>query len=404
MSDLQRREAGVFRLAIASALFTVSVYAQSVSWVGTWATAPMHGDADSHLTGATLRQIVHTSVAGDQLRIEISNLFGDHPLRIENAHVALHRTGPSIVAGSDHQVCFSGQTSVVIAPGSTVRSDQVAMALPALADVAVSFYLSSQSGPITYHPAAHLTNYIASGDVSAQSDLQDAKRIGSNYFLTNVDVRGHRSSGAVVTLGASITEGYAATDNSPNRWPDVLAQRLARMGVGVLNEGISGNRLLADGGGPSAENRFERDVLDQPGVRWVIFSDDPLNDLGSTRPEPSVAALIAATERLIKRAHAKHIQFFCSTLTPYQGANYWRPEDEIAREQFNTFVRDRRSGCDGVVDQDAATHDPVRPAWFLPPYDSGDHLHPNDAGHRAIGDVVDLWLFSDGGPGSAAAR
>jgi alpha-L-fucosidase 2 len=171
--------------------------------------------------------------------------------------------------------------------------------------------------------------------------------------------------------------------------------------VGVLNEGISGNRLLVDGAGPSAENRFERDVLNQPGVRWVIFSDDPLNDLGSTRPGPPGASLIATTERLIERAHAKHIQFFCSTLTPYQGANYWRPEDEIAREQFNAFVRDRRSGCDGVVDQDAATHDPARPARFLPPYDSGDHLHPNDAGHKAIGDAVDLSLFSDDGLGIA---
>ncbi len=403
MKYLRRCEAGVFGLATALALFTVSVHAQTVSWVGTWATAPMHGDADAHLTGTTLRQIVHTSVAGDQLRIEISNLFGDHPLHIEDAHVALHGTGSSIVAGSDHQICFGGQTSVVIAPGSKIRSDAVAMVLPALADLAVSFYVSSQSGPITYHPAAHQTNYITAGDAGPQSDLPDAKRTGSIYFLTNVDVRGRSATGAVVTLGASITEGYSATDNTPNRWPDVLAQRLARMGIGVLNEGISGNRLLVDGAGPSAENRFERDVLDQPGVNWVIFSDDPLNDLGSTRPGPSVAELIAATQRLIERAHAKHIQFFCSTLTPYQGANYWRPEDEIAREQFNAFARDRRSGCDGVVDQDTATHDPARPAWFLPAYDSGDHLHPNDAGHRAIGNEVDLSLFSEGGPGRAAA-
>ncbi len=271
------------------------------------------------------------------------------------------------------------------------------MPVPALANLTVSFYLPSQDGPTTFHPAAHQTNYIAPGDVGAQTNLQDAKPSGSIYFLTNVDVLGRGVRGAVVTLGASIAEGYSATENIPNRWPDVLAQRLAQAGikVGVLNEGISGNRLLVAGAGPDAQDRFERDVLDQPGVRWVIFSDDPINDLGSTRPAPSAAALIRATQQLIEKAHAKHIRFFCSTLTPYQGANYWRQEDEAAREQFNKFVRDSRSGCDGVIDQDTATHDPAKPAWFLPAYDSGDHLHPNDAGHKAIGDAVDLSLFSE---------
>lgn len=394
MNHLRSWMKQVFRL-VALAPFAISLHAQTALWVGTWATAPMRGEADTHLAGKTLRQIVHTSIAGDQLRIRISNLFGEHPLRVEDVHIALHGAESSIVAGSDHRVRFAGQPSVVIAPGSKAQSDPIAMSVPALADLAVSLYLPSQAGPTTFHPAAHRTNYVATGDISAQSDLQHPEQIASIYFLTNLDVLGRGARGAVVTLGASITEGYSAIDDAPNRWSDVLAQRLAQAGikVGVLNEGISGNRLLVEGAGPDAEDRFERDVLDQPGVRWVIFSDDPINDLGSTRPAPSAAALIAATQRLIRKAHARHIRFFCSTLTPYQGANYWRQEDEASREQFNAFVRDRISGCDGVIDQDAAAHDPAKPTWFLPAYDIGDHLHPNDAGHKAIGDAVDLTLF-----------
>lgn len=403
MRCLNGHTAGVLCLVTALFLFAVSAYPQAASWVGTWATVPMRGNADTHLAGTTLRQIVRTSVAGDQLRIQISNLFGEHPLSVEDVHVALGDGEASIVAGSDRQIRFSGRTSVVIAPGSTVSSDAVPMATPALTNLTISFYLPSQSGPITFH-AAHRTNYMAVGDVSAQTSLHDAKRTGSVYFLTHVDIRGRHVRGAVVTLGASITEGYAATENTANRWPDVLAQRLAQAGIhiGVLNAGISGNRLLRSGAGPDAENRFERDVLDQPGVRWVIFSDDPINDLGSTRPAPSATALIAATKRLIAKAHANHIRFFCSTLTPYQGANYWRAEDEVVREQFNAFVRSGRNGCDGVIDQDAATHDPAKPTWYLPAYDSGDHLHPNDAGHRAIADAVNLSLFSKSRSGKTA--
>jgi lysophospholipase L1-like esterase len=200
-----------------------------------------------------------------------------------------------------------------------------------------------------------------------------------------------------VTLGASITEGHISTEDANHRWPDFLESRLFNAGlkIGVLNQGISGNRLLTYGAGPSALARFERDVLDQPGVRWVIFSDIPINDLGSTKPQPSADQLIASIQRLIARSHEKDIQFLCSTLTPYQGANYWNPEGEAAREQINTFIRNSNSGCDAVIDQDSATHDPQRPGRYLPAYDAGDHLHPNDAGMQAIADTIKLNLFSE---------
>jgi lysophospholipase L1-like esterase len=235
--------------------------------------------------------------------------------------------------------------------------------------------------------------------VSASPDLKEAAIFESSYFLSNLDVRGEGVRGAVVTLGASVTEGFTSTSDANRRWPDDLARRLAdaRLGIGVLNAGISGNRLLAAGAGESALARVDRDVLAQPGVRWVIFADDPINDLGSTRPPPSADALIEGVKQLIDEAHRNNVQFFCSTLTPFQGANYWTPEEEIAREAVDAFLRSDASGCDALVDMDAATHDPAHPAQYLPAYDSGDHLHPNDAGMQAIADAIALdWFLHKG--------
>lgn len=366
-----------------------------VRWCGTWATPAMQGNSRTAFTNETLRQIVHTSIGGSRVRIRISNLFGVRPLRVEDVHLALRSSHSSIVAGSDHHLRFGGRATVVIPQGEAAISDPIKFDLPALADVAISFYLPRTSGDTTFHPSANQTSYIATGDVSGDVELPDARKITSYYFLTNLDVSGKHLVGAVVTLGASITEGYKSTDGANRQWPSVLARQLVEAGmkIGVLNEGISGNRLLVAGAGANAINRFQRDVLDQPGVRWVIFSDDPINDLGSTRPPPSARELIAATKLLIAEAHQKHILFFCSTLTPFEGANYWTPKEEIAREQFNAFVRSNKSGCDAVVDQDAAIHDPDHPERFLPAYDSGDHLHPNDAGHRAIANAVNLSIF-----------
>jgi lysophospholipase L1-like esterase len=378
-----------------SALSGAGQRGEAGAWVGTWASAPMAGKRSLLPGGLTLRQIVRTSVAGSEVRIRVSNLFGLHPLRIEDVHLAIASAGSAIVAGTDHAVTFARRTSTIVAPGSSLVSDPIPMELPALTEVAVSFYLPMDPGPVTWHPSAHRTNYLARGDVSGRIQLPQAASTGSYYFLTNVDVMGKGLTGAVVTLGASITEGYKATDSENNRWPDILAQRLANQGirVGVLNEGISGNRLLHAGAGPSAESRFERDVVEQAGIRWTIFADDPINDLGSTRPPPTLRALIRGVEQLVAAAHKNHIRFYCSTLTPFEGASYWTPAEEVTRERFNGFIRGKSSGCDAVIDQDEMTHDPVQPARFLPAYDSGDHLHPNDAGHRAIADGINLSLF-----------
>jgi lysophospholipase L1-like esterase len=284
---------------------------------------------------------------------------------------------------------------VTIPVGGAVVSDPVAFSLPALADVAVSFYLPQPTGAATGHQLGLQTNYVADGDVSGKLDWSGNQTRGSYYFLTSIEVQNSAAIGALVTLGASITDGYGSSQDDNRRWPNDLAARLAKSGhvVGVLNEGISGNDLLKDGAGQSALHRFMRDVVAQPGVRWVIFSDDPINDLGGGNP-PTSDQLIAGLKQLIGTAHSNGIRYLCSTLTPYQGAGYWTPTGETGREAINAFIRSPSSGCDGIVDQDLATHDPANPTQYLPAYDSGDHLHPNEAGLQAIADAVDLSLIA----------
>ena len=393
-------------LLIEFAGFVPSVAAQQASgspWVGTWATPSVQADSSHRFDRQTLRQIVHASIGGSHARIRISNLFGNQPIRVEDVHLALQKSGSSIIPGTDRQLLFDKQNSVIIPPGGMVVSDPVAFDVPPLADIAISMYLPGLAELPTFNPDAHQTNYISTGDVSEDSVLSHVATTGSWYFIADLEVQGKAVRGAIITLGASITNGYRATDNMNRRWPDLLAQRLtkAKLHIGVLNEGISGNRLLVYGAGPSAESRFSRDVLAHPGVHWVIFSDDPINDLGSTRPPPTAHALIAGIQQLMSDAHQHHIQFICSTLTPYQGANYWTPAGEASRKKINNFLRSKLSGCDAIVDEDAATHDPLHPDRYLPAYDSGDHLHPNDAGMQAIANAVNLAIFS---PAAATSR
>jgi lysophospholipase L1-like esterase len=308
-----------------------------------------------------------------------------------------------VAPGTDRIVTFGGETSVTIAAGSTAVSDAVEFSLQAFTNIAVSVYLPGAVTQATFHQQGTQDNYVADGDLSDAESLPGAQTRGSYYFLTNLDVDAPDAFGAVVTLGASITDGVVSAQGQNRRWPNDLAVRLAGASkpVGVLNHGISGNKLLADGAGESALHRFERDVVGQAGVRWVIFSDDPINDLGGGSP-PSGDELISAAGELIASAHAAGIEFFCSTLTPFQGAGGWSPQAETARTAYNDFVRSPGSGCDAVVDQDEATHDPAQPTWYLPAFDAGDHLHPNQDGLQAIADAVDLELFTAPAAGGAS--
>ncbi len=374
------------------------------SWTGTWAAAPQSGTEGIGFDRQTLRQTVHASVGGPVARVRVSNAFGTRPLAVADARIALPNKGRAgaIEPATARPLTFGGQVSVSIPAGMSALSDPVAFPVPALGAVVVDLYLPGGTGPATRHSAGTRTTYVAQSNASGQESLPGAQAAQGYFFLTGLDVQDPSLRGAVVTLGASITDGAASTPDGNRRWTDGLARRLtaADLRVGVLNAGIGGNRLLTDGVGPSALSRFDQDALSQPGVRWVIVSDNPINDLGfaalpgATEPAPSADALIAGLRQLIERANQRGVKVFCSTLTPYQGASYWTPSGEAARERVNAFLRASDSGCASIVDQDAATHDPANPTRFLPAYDSGDHLHPNDAGHAAIAGAVDLTQFS----------
>ncbi len=368
--------------------------AAPVSWTGTWAASPQqNGDT---FNGQTLRQIVHTSMSGTAARIRLSNVFGSQPVTISSVHLARRTTGASVDAASDRIVTFGGSTSVTIPAGQIQASDPVAFTVNALSDVAISFYLPRPTGPATAHNLSLQVNYLANGNVAGDATLSNTQDRWSYYFLASLDVQNGAAEGSVATLGASITDGIDSPGNTNRRWPNDLAVRLNQAGrtIGVLNQGISGNGLLG-GAGPTAPARFDRDVLSQPNVKWVIFSDDPINDLGA-RPDAG-QQIIAATSQLISRAHQAGVKFLCSTLTPFEGSGAWTPAGEQGRAAYNAFVRNPGSGCDGIVDQDTATHDPAHPTRFLPGLDAGDHLHPNQAGLQAIANAVDLNLFGRGG-------
>jgi len=374
--------------------------AADVAWTGTWSAAPQSSGAS--FGNQTLRQIVHTSIAGTAARLELSNAFGSGPVTIADIHIARRTSGSSVDGSTDKAVTVGGAASVTIAAGQKAVSDAIAFPVDALSDVAVSFYLPQQVTNATQHQLGEQTNYVTAGDLAGNATLSNPQTNGSYTFLADLDVQNSAATGAVVALGASITDGVASAGDANRRWPNDLAVRLNQSGrtVGVLNEGISGNALLHDGAGQSAVNRFGRDVLAQPNVKWVIFADDPINDVNVPNP-PSGAQLTAALTQMISAAHQAGLRFLCATLTPFKPDSGWTQAGENSRDAYDAFVRGAGSGCDGVVDFDTATHDPNNVQQYLPAYDNGDHLHPNTAGLQAMANAIDLNAFGASGTGGS---
>lgn len=386
-------------------------------WVASWGAAPAGPPLDSATTvfnNQTLRLIVHTSTAGNRARIRLSNEMGAAALRIGAAQLALRASGnangANIVAGSTRALTFSGATATVVPPGAAVLSDPVDLAVPALSDVAVSLYLPGEARASTLHATATQTSYVSSpGNFTGATTFPVQRTIEQWPFLTELDVAGTSgaSAGAViVTLGDSITDGLRSWGDTNNRWPDWLARRLQGGGggtaisrLGVVNRGISGNRLLSNPQvgslfGRSAQERFDRDVLATAGARYLTVLIGVNDLINSSSSAPLTAAdLIAGYRQLIARAHAKGIAVHGATLTPYQGADYFTPAMEQVRQATNSWIR--TSGeFDAVLDFDALLRDPAYPQRLNPSYDSGDHIHPNNAGYQAMGYAIPLSLFT----------
>lgn len=382
-------------------------------WVTTWHTAVVpraamppqqqgQGQPPLNFSNQTLRQIVHVSLGGDRVRVALSNAFGTEPLMIGAAGVALRQKDAVIMTGSSRPLTFDARRSVTIPPGAMMLSDPVALAMPALADLVIDIHLPDDTGartsPLTMHGNARQTSYVSTaGNHVGAAALPVATTTASWFFLTRVEVNATGPTGVVAALGDSITEGNGSTPDTNGRWPDVLAKRLmVRTGAkfGLANAGIGGNRVLS-GGSPNALARFDRDVLAQPGVTHVVFTEG-INDIRITAQNPNsipLEDLIAGHKQIIERARGAGLKIYGGTLVPYEGTQGWSKETEATRVALNNWIRTSKA-YDAVIDFDAAIRDPAQPSRILAKFDSGDHLHPNNAGYEAMANAVDLALFT----------
>ena len=388
---------------------------QDQHWVATWATAlvsrpsqapppaavPNPGgpaQAPPRFSNQTLRQIVHTSIGGQRVRVVLSNVFGTAPLAVGAARVGLRQRDSVLVPGSARPLTFSGRASISIPPGAVMVSDPVSLAIPPLSDLAIDIHLPEDTGvnpsPLTSHNGALQTSYLSTtGDHAGAAEFPVMSTTTSWFFIARVEVMAPLQVGAVAALGDSITDGSRSTPDTNNRWPDHLARALNQNGraMAVLNFGIGGNRVLSDGNGPSALARFDRDILVPPGVTHVIFMEG-INDLGRM---VSAEDVIAGHTQIIERAHARGLTIIGATITPIEDttfAGYYTPANEAARQTVNQWIRTSKA-YDGVIDFDALLRDGSRPTKLQQPLASSDYIHPNDAGYQAMAAAVSLDLL-----------
>ena len=387
-------------------------------WVTTWATspplarvqpppaAPANPNPQQTInargfTDQTVRMIVRASIGGHRLRVKFANAFGAPPVEIGAAHIALRDKDSEIVAASDRPLLFNGKPKCILGPGMALVSDPVDLTFAPLAYLTVSLYFPVETGPPNSHGTGLHTTYISKGDAAAQAAIADPLlTTASYYWLSSIDVVAPAKSAAIVALGDSITDGAQSTVNTDHSWPALLAARLVKnpktAEIGVSNQGIGGNRVLRDITGVSALGRFDRDVLGQSGVKWLMLLEG-INDIGHGAVDPKEAVttedIIGGYKQLIEAAHDHGIKVIGCTLTPYEGANYARPEGEAVREAVNNWIRTSHA-FDAVVDFEAATRDPASPKRFRAEFDPGDHLHPNNAGYEAMANAIDLTIFT----------
>lgn len=410
-----------------SALGTAQTADSNLHWVSTWGTAqqlaaetlpvwvvppPREPNEPpppallppypSSFHDETVRMVVRTSIGGDSVRLTLSNALGRSEVEIGTVHVALRDRGSAIVTETDRAVTFGGRASLSIQPGTLVVSDPIALAVPPLTDLAVSLYLPNETRDVTTHEFALSTTYVAAGNAAGAAALTNARTNLTYFWLSGVEVLATADAGAIVALGDSITDGVSTTPDAQRAWPSLLAAKLqanpATSHWAVINAGISGNRVRRDVIGRSALGRFDRDVLARAGVQWLVLFEG-INDITfSALPavpdmeRTTAEELIETLEQIVDRAHARGIKVMGGTLMPMGGLWLHNAETEALRQAVNDWIR--TSGkLDAVADFDAATRDPRQPAQLRPEHDSGDHIHPNDAGNAAMADAIDLGLF-----------
>jgi lysophospholipase L1-like esterase len=360
-----------------------------------------------HINNQTLRQIVHTSIGGSKARVVLSNRYGTTPLQIGAAHIALREKESAIQQASARPLTFSSKPTFTIPPGAVAYSDPVNLTVPQMSDVAIDLYLPGDTNtpaPLTMHTGAFQTNYVSeAGNHAGAAKLPTATTTQNWFIVHRLEVTAPESVGGLVAYGDSITDGTRSTPDTNNRWPDHLVRRMLSQAtpikIGLMNAGIAGNRVLSNGAfnaGINALARFDHNVLAQPGVTHVIFMEG-INDIGQARenPSPSADDIIAGHKQIIERARAKGLKIYGATLTPFYGAAYYSEVGEAKRQAVNEWIRTSKA-YDGVIDFDKVTRDPNEPKKLLAAFDSCDHLHPSDAGYKAMADAIDLALFKSG--------
>jgi lysophospholipase L1-like esterase len=401
-----KRRMRIFLLFALTLYFTqFELAAEGGHWVTTWGCGPQLTEPrnlpPAPLANSTLRQFVYVTVGGKHLRVRFSNAYGTSPVEIKSAHIALAAGADSgghgdINTATVAALAFHNMPSVTIPPGGAVFSDPIDFNLPPLTNLAVTIYFGDISPTsINGHPGSRTTSFIQDSNVVSAASLPAASTTAHWYIITGVDVLADDSSRAIVVLGDSITDGRGSTTDKNNRWPDNLARRLntnaPTAGVAVVNMGIGGNGIF-DGLGPAALKRFDRDVIDQSGVHWLIIFEG-VNDIGGDRSGTVATNLISAYKQFIDRAHAHNNLVYGATITPFGKSFYDSPLHEAERQTVNAWIRTNNL-CDGVIDFDAAVRDPATPANLLPAYNYNDWLHLSPAGYQAMANAIDLNLFA----------